>query len=241
VVPAQLQYLKLRILHWPDMAAVLIIIIIIIIMAAVLALQQLQRLTLSFPYRGLYRQPVLRQQVLQFTQLTSLRSLRLDFDELNAAAAEAPMWALLPQLRELSLAWCEHDNVPVFSSVVLEPDYEQQMAAVMAGAAAATQLTSLEIGSYGPGCDSEVYDRRWPQSLRPIAVCASLAGLTGLKRLVLCGMHLTRGDASALTALTGLTYLDLCRLARGESGARVDDEAAAALARSLKQLVSLNV
>uniref|UniRef100_A0A383VRL7 F-box domain-containing protein n=1 Tax=Tetradesmus obliquus TaxID=3088 RepID=A0A383VRL7_TETOB len=189
-----------------------------------LQLTQLQQLSLRVEFTQ-------QQPLLQLAQLPALKHLALRYgfnlmDRTHAAAvpaasATAPAWALLPQLRELEI---ECDNV----SLTQDPT-EQQMAAILAGVAAATSLTQLMLhaGTYvsgGPGAAAFV-------SL------SSLSGLTRLRDLSIgCGpaLKLAPGDALELTALTGLTRLHLWH-ARHELGATV----ATALARELKQLRSL--
>jgi hypothetical protein len=71
----------------------------------------------------------------------------------------------------------------------------------------------------------------------PVAMCASLAGLTRLKDLCIGeGAQLLPGDLLALTALTGLT-----RLVMNDFKAGMSDLAANALACNLRQLQHLEL
>jgi hypothetical protein len=91
--------------------------------APILALQQLQCLSLYPAFRE-------QSQVLELAQLPRLTALELVYREVKVVAAAAPTWALLPPLQDIDLlcqGWAD----------------EQQMAAILAGAAAATQLQWL--------------------------------------------------------------------------------------------------
>jgi hypothetical protein len=133
--------------------------------------------------------------VLQLAQLPSLQTLALHYyGEVESAAAAAQTWPLLPQLRELRLVRCYHKRFNM-----------QHVAKIVAGAAAATGLTSLQLTFEGlPPTTAALYEE--PAS---VAACATLAGLTGLRQLVLEELCLAPGDAVFLTALSGLTALDL--------------------------------
>jgi hypothetical protein len=137
---------------------------------------------------------------------------------------------LLPQLRELVIKF--NYCLP----------YERQWTAILAGVAAATSLTKLELD---PRMTDDYVE--WTgiaeNELPEVAVCASLTALTRLKDLtfkcesnagdVWC-TNLAPGDALALTALTGLTSLDFGWAEHG-----VCATAATALANNLKQLQQL--
>uniref|UniRef100_A0A383V515 F-box domain-containing protein n=1 Tax=Tetradesmus obliquus TaxID=3088 RepID=A0A383V515_TETOB len=177
-------------------------------LAPVLALSQLQRLTLCPDFAE-------RQRVLELVQLPALQELHLDYRFAGLAtvtAGYARMWAQLPQLRGLSL---DEGKGP-------------SSAAILAGAAAATQLTNLDL-------KLTAYPTPVLQSdFMPL--CGSLTALGGLEALSLDANWLVPGDALALTALTGLTRLVLTDLR-----AAVGKSAATALARSLKQLELLHL
>jgi hypothetical protein len=93
---------------------------------------------------------------------------------------------------------------------------------------------ALEVSVKAPG---DVDEDNIGDDADPIAACASLAGLTGLKDLTIeSPSRMVPGDALALTALTALTRLDL-----SGAGCGVDDVVATALACSLKQLQCLDL
>jgi hypothetical protein len=153
----------------------------------VLPLRQLQHLTMVADRRNRDGTPAgaLEQaQVLQLAQLPALQMLALHYRNVEAAAAAAQTWPLLPQLREL--------RVQGYINT-------QHVAKILSGAAAATGLTSLQLTF-------------WREDATPAdkpAACANLAGLTGLRQLQLTNLCLAPGDVMFLTALTGLTHLDL--------------------------------
>jgi hypothetical protein len=89
------------------------------------ALDHLQQLSLGVE---LYRT-----QLLGLAQLSSLRHVQLSYDTAEQAAATAAAWQHLPQLQELSVDYNE-----------AYPD-QQQMEDILAGIAACTQLTKLEL------------------------------------------------------------------------------------------------
>jgi hypothetical protein len=177
-------------------------------LAPLLQLQQLQHLSI-FPE---FEQPT---QILALAQLPALQTLSLVYTSTAAAAAAAPTWALLPALRAV--------HVQCFDESVSD---RPEIAIILAGAAAAaTSLTSLIITSYAlPRC----------QFRDAMALRDRLVDLTGLKELEMFGMPLVPGDAIALTALTGLTRLNL-----GNARDGVGQAAAVALARSLSDLEDL--
>jgi hypothetical protein len=80
-----------------------------------------------------------------------------------------------------------------------------QMRTTLAGIAAATNLTYLYLHSW-----SLSDELRWG-SLADIGMCPRLAGLSRLEKLILSSPLVGSDphDAGALTALAGLTHLDL--------------------------------
>jgi hypothetical protein len=213
VLPAQLQRLQFN--SWDGAGS----------MAPLtrLELKQLQHLSLRVDFR----QPQL---LLQLAQLPALTHLALQYDDYRAgqlAADTASAWALLPQLRELEIA---HDGIPP-----CQPQWE----AILTGAAASTSLTKLVLDARMVSEHEGYYFE--PESDDEVAVCARLANSTRLQDLTVGGgsdwvLNLVRGDALALTALTGLTRLVLYRAEHG-----VGTAVATALARSLQQLQSLDI
>uniref|UniRef100_A0A383VB07 Uncharacterized protein n=1 Tax=Tetradesmus obliquus TaxID=3088 RepID=A0A383VB07_TETOB len=106
----------------------------------------------------------------------------------------------------------------------------QQWQVICNGIAASSSLTKLEL-------DVVVYpeDQEHDGPVY-VEVCAKLAGLTNLNALCMADSCLVPGDALALTALTGLTRLEL----KG-TGAGVGDLAATAIASSCQQLRHLDL
>jgi hypothetical protein len=125
-------------------------------LAHILALQQLQCLTISPDLQQ-------QQQVLQLVQLPALQTLGLSYQAGEAAVTAAQTWVLLPQLRVLGVELSGRHAT----------DCEQQVTAILAGAAAATQLTKLQLG-YLIG-----------QVKFTVPICGKLAGLTGIADLEL--------------------------------------------------------
>lgn len=186
---------------------------------AITALQQLQELRLGVEFQD-------RAELLRLAQLPSLRHVALRYKHVAYAAETAAAWQHLPQLQELFIRF-EYDG----------PD-EQEMGDILAGLAACTQLTKLDLplAVYVDGPAHDEGDGEFFFSeLQPVAACASLARLTGLRHLAAPVACIVPGDALALTALIGLTHLRL----GAESG--VDDVVASALACSLKQLRHLDL
>jgi hypothetical protein len=95
-------------------------------LAAVMPLQQLTELSFAVSFGE--QEPLLR-----LAQLPALQQLRLKLNSWHDAAAIAPVWGELPQLCELMLYDSDVDNTG------------QLIAAVVAGIAAATSLTKLEV------------------------------------------------------------------------------------------------
>jgi hypothetical protein len=177
-------------------------------LAAVMPLQQLT--ALQFVMHSAEQEPLLR-----LAQLPALQQLRLQVYYWDDAAATAPAWAKLPQLCELAL----YDDG--------EQNTRQHIAAVVAAIAAATNLTKLclefphRIRDQLPWATAPVFGAEGGQQQGPVDVCAIIAGLVRLEHLQLCLRQLRTncsprlaeavvpGDVVALTALTGLTHLDL--------------------------------
>jgi hypothetical protein len=164
----------------------------------------------------------------------------------RTAAATAAAWSKLSLLQELHLFTWNY-----------QPS-KQQMSSILAGLTACSSLTKLTFdGSYSPLLDfvdnpddlflnpeqmavvQQLADAA-AAATGPVSVCSSLAVLSGLRDLTLSyafgvpGHH--RGEALALTALTGLT-----RLVLADAGAAVDDHAATSLASNLRQLRHLDL
>jgi hypothetical protein len=209
-------------------------------LASVVPLQQLQHLDLlvNFPQQ---------QPLLQLTQLPALQHLTLRYRDLSVAAQAAAAWAQLPQLCGMRF----EEGERVYGRMPPTPD---EVEAVMQGVADCSGLTKLvlfisaaeqqfgddpydyydpcgddtsEGDSYSAGSEDLQF------SYVGVAVCGSLAGLTGLQDLrITCGPGgLEYGDALALAALTGLTHLELEDVSDG-----VSTEAACAITTSLTQL-----
>uniref|UniRef100_A0A383W682 Uncharacterized protein n=1 Tax=Tetradesmus obliquus TaxID=3088 RepID=A0A383W682_TETOB len=205
-------------------------------LGAVMPLQQLPALSCVVGFEQ--QEPLLR-----LTQLPALQELGLFMMQLDwmAAVATAPAWGRLPQLRHLELQCCGLQGT------------RPQLAAVIAGSAAATALTKLVlwlprmIDDLDAGEEQQaVEDVGGGQQRGPLDICASIAGLTRLKHLEITGLQEVAtsaglasglpGDVLALTALTALTHLRL-----SDGGACVGDAAAVALACSLKALRHLDL
>jgi hypothetical protein len=200
----------------------------------VLPLQHLQHLHLS----PMSMEPW---QLLELARLPKLKSLALHCCVVHEACHVSATWRLLPQLNEISMEF--------FKGAIWHPvdDVEQCMQVLLADAGAAKQLTRLHVdftAFYVP--------------YRPIAVCAGLAQLASLRGLTLFEVRLMPGDALALSALTGLTQLEildvhnciqwytLSSLGLGpawDSNLRqaVCTRSGTALVRSLSQLCSLRI
>jgi hypothetical protein len=200
-------------------------------LAAVMPLHQLSALQLGVHFED----PEL---LLRLAQLPALQQLRLEVSSWHWAAAIAPAWGKLPHLCDLKLS--------SFRSI---DTTGQQLAATVAGIAAATGLTNLIIDFPG-----DVLDQQGPaaaalnagggQQHVPIDVFASIAGLTRLQHLDLFFLDclsitgsaqlaavLVPGSVVALIALTSLTHLGLAAC-----GASVGDMDLVELACCLKQL-----
>jgi hypothetical protein len=179
-------------------------------------LQHLQRLQLM----DVWGQHAL----LQLAQLPALQQLGLQYTSCDAAATTVLVWQRIPQLRELSLVGSLQSTLP-------------RMRFIMAGLAAATNLTKLEVHLYMPMSELQAGYEGDGSSELGLACCGWLAGLPRLQELCLdCETPLAPGDAIALTSLTSLTRLALPRARDG-----VGDTRAAALAASLSQLQHLDL
>jgi hypothetical protein len=188
---------------------------------AVLQLQQLQRLEVRAA--GL-QQPQL---LARLAQLPQLQHLSLHYNSASKAAATASAWQQLPALCGLRLV-LGFDDPSI-----------QEWVGILNGLAAATSLTSLDLTAVATTVPVLVEPGDEPGALEDVTVaaCSQLAHLTNLRELTLCeGSCLVPGDALALTALTGLTCLDLQGV-----GAGVGDIAATAIAGSCKQLCHLDL
>jgi hypothetical protein len=181
--------------------------------SALLGLQQLQHVCICVALED-------PDQLRCLAQLPALRHVSLEYWDAACAAPTAPAWQHLSQLSELDLAY-PNDNPST-----------QEMAAILAGVAAATSLTKLSLEALAWVDNADDVARAMQ-----VAACASLAGLTRLRDLTISSQScLVPGDALALTALTSLTRLKLAF-----TGSAADDVAACALACSLTQLCSLDL
>jgi hypothetical protein len=241
VLPAQLRHLELGECYNSEQ------------LTAVMPLQQLSALSFSLVFEVFegYECFENHEPLLRLAQLPALQQLRLSVFDKNFAITTAPAWGQLPQLCELQLH-AQDDEISV-------PDDDvstQQLAVIVAGVAAATALTRLYLEF--PDCISLQPDvsqhaatgAEAGQQQEPLDVCASIAGLTGLKHLEVLNLQhiisptllasgrqvLVPGDVTAFTALTGLTCLELCG-----GGACVGDIDVATLACYLKQLRKLDL
>jgi hypothetical protein len=187
--------------------------------SALLGLQQLQHVHLGVDFSN-------PEQLRCLAQLPALQHVSLEYRDAVFAVPAAPAWQHLPQLSELTVTY--YDDHPSL----------QEVAAILAGIAAATSLTKLDLQARAWVSEQEDSDADDDdEGTTEVAACASLAGLTCLRDLTICNQScLVPGDALALTALTSLTRLDLAYTDRV-----VDDVAATALACSLTQLRSLNL
>jgi hypothetical protein len=178
--------------------------------------QQLQHLAFGvfFGDPGMNSMQALVQTV---ASMPALQHLDLRYQYAGDAAESALSWKQLP-LRDL--------RIDVDDSF---PPTETEMASILQGLAAAASLTKLELEAWcvadrdeNDGED-EFGEPVWKHA--PVAACATLAQLTGLKDLCISQYSmLPPGDALALTALTNLTRLVIDGL-----GAGVGSTAAAAL------------
>jgi hypothetical protein len=181
-------------------------------LSVLLPMKRLRRMRLytSFPDQ---------QPLLQLAQLPALQHVSLHYPALSAPAGAAAAWPQLPQLQEL--------DIPIGYDT---PPLPRQMAALLAAVSRCSGLTKLDLQVL-ESPTSNMFD------VRAVAACSMLAGLTNLRDLCIHrGSELVPGDAKALTALTGLTRLQLCEL-----GSAVGDATAAALTRSMPQLQDLDL
>jgi hypothetical protein len=192
--------------------------------AAVAPLQQLTWLQLDATFKDV-------QALAQLSELEALQDLSLSYEvDQDAAITAAVTAAAWPQLSALRSPSVDFER----------PISSRQMAALLAGLAAATSLEHLTLSRfkvYEDGHEDEDLD--WDELdavTLPAAICGSLTGLTRLRHLSLFNSFLVLDDALALTALTGLTGLNLQGVHAG-----VTDVVATALACSLRQLRDLNL
>jgi hypothetical protein len=188
----------------------------------VLPLQHLQHLQLSPMSMPHGWQPR------HLLKLVQLKTLALHHFEVTDALLVAATWRLLPQLSEIRMVFRLGKQLQPCS------DIQYSMRTLLAAAGAATQLTSLHV---------QLMDCNEVGHLKPLQACEGLAQLANLKELTLSGLCMARGDALALTALTGLTRLQLEFITvEFDRKYHVHPEgkaAATALARSLTQLCGL--
>jgi hypothetical protein len=167
--------------------------------------------------------------VLTLTQrLPMLKHLALQYTFARDAALASRTWQKLPQLLKLSFDYEAGSEV-----------HQSQIDDILAGVAAATSLTKLELEAFVADGEIEVGedDDDDCEQCAPVAVCRQLSKLTGLRDLSFTDYtYLKPGDAQWLTALTNLTRLVLCNMRDG-----FGDAAAAAIASSLTQLRQLNL
>jgi hypothetical protein len=214
----------------------------------ILQLKQLQHLSLQVSDDS-------SDQLLQVGQLPALEHLALLYHEPEVAAAAAPVWPRLKQLRVLQL---DLDDDSISS---------RQLAVMLDGVAACSGVTKLMVKFSSPDstsssssssseeededASSDVGDGNGSVAAaegggssggsaqhRSLDVFATAAGLPGLRDLCIntYGDSIVPGDALALTALTGLTRLVLERC-----NASVGDLEATAIAYSCKQLRHLGL
>jgi hypothetical protein len=146
-------------------------------------------------------------------QLQQLQSLALQYSCGTAAAVTAAAWQQLPWLLELRIDFTANDACSC-----------QEIAGTMAGLAAATSLTKLQLDC-------------WVSNASSIEVCQQLAGLSDLQDLTISSATPgAAGDAQHLSSLVGLTRLSLDSLWAG-----VGDFAAAVLMCSLTSLKALSL
>ncbi|KAF6253490.1 hypothetical protein COO60DRAFT_417117 [Scenedesmus sp. NREL 46B-D3] len=121
-------------------------------LAPVLALQQLQHLTLAPFYDDAFVPgPHELWRVQELAQLPALQTLTLIYADLHDAAATAWTWALMPQLQDLSVEYSYSKVYGVYGLQAEQDLCEHQAAAILAGAAAATHLTALQLCGSGEG------------------------------------------------------------------------------------------
>jgi hypothetical protein len=187
--------------------------------------QQLQRLALEVCFADSSVEEAL--ELVQIAaSMPALQHLDMRYVYAIDAVHSAPTWKQLP-LRELS----------IFMDPYFPPD-EQEMASVLQGLAAAVSVTKLVLDAwYAHETDDVDGDGQRLWTAAPVAACATLAQVTGLRDLCITqDSVLPPGDALALTALTNLTRLVMNGLDAG-----VGSAAAAALMQSLTQLQHLDL
>uniref|UniRef100_A0A383VVV7 Uncharacterized protein n=1 Tax=Tetradesmus obliquus TaxID=3088 RepID=A0A383VVV7_TETOB len=213
VLPSQLRSLQLTGIHLQDG------------LKPLTALQQLQRLSVEISSDIDATEAVLR----LAKRLPSLQHVALAYEEANDAAVAAPSWKQLPQLQELRYAQGDCGSYRV---------HRCQMDDILAGVAAATSLTKLELEAVCIAeCHEDESDDEAPCEWAAVAACQQLTGSTGLQDLCITACSiLPTGDARALTALTNLTRLVLSNMREG-----VGDLAGALIAQKLTQLRHLDI
>jgi hypothetical protein len=186
---------------------------------AVLKLQQLQRLKFDV----CLPQPQL---LARLAQLPALQHLVLQYNyRVSEAAATASAWQQLPALRELDLDF-EGEEASM-----------QDWEAILNGLAAATSVTRLDVRAAAAKVPDELGDEAGALQAGTVEACAQIARLTNLRELCIYDdSRIVPGGALALTALTGLTRLEL-----GDACDGVGDFAATAIAGSCKQLFHLDL
>uniref|UniRef100_A0A383WEG1 RNI-like protein n=1 Tax=Tetradesmus obliquus TaxID=3088 RepID=A0A383WEG1_TETOB len=173
------------------------------------ALKQLQRLTLSGCCES-------ESDLLALNSLTALSHMELAFGDVALSKVQSSSaWAALPQLRALVIVSAPSGDVV---------DVGPSLRTVMASIAAATSLRQLHL---------DLRDGVTAYSMRP-KLFGYLTGLRQLQELEVDAVHVgytvtDADDIMQLTALTGLTRLDVEHWAVG-------DVAAVALACSLPEL-----
>jgi hypothetical protein len=188
-----------------------------------MALRHLQRLKLDI----YFEETAL---LLRLTQLPALQQLMLRYGHSRFAVGTAAAWPQLPQLNELVVSCM----IGLFEGDEALVDNRQQWQGILDGIAASTNLTSLHLEVFID------YDADIEHVPAPAAALTSLRQLQDLCiNYSWCGTLLQSrmpDDALSLTALTGLTHLELA-----DAGACLSDMAAAAIAGSCKQLRQLGL
>jgi hypothetical protein len=168
-------------------------------LSALHSLKQLQRLELVV---GTEDSEVL----INLAQLSAVQDLALHYRATSTAAVTASVWLQLPQLQELTV------DDRTFSFGANMPN-QQRLSAILAGVAAATGLTKLQLQAWAFAATEPGEAGLMPElPFKPVAVavCPSLTGLTRLKDVCISyGAPAMAAEAEALTALTALTRVVL--------------------------------
>jgi hypothetical protein len=228
VLPAQLQNLAFLCKGGPDSLAPV----------TRLQLKQLRHLILHVDFEQ-------RQPLLQLAQLPALQHLELVYSDAATAAAAAPAWALLPQLRDLVVDCPPASDMLAEHGMAQVVQWEQEWGAIVTAAAAISTITTLKLHACDI-CDDhdEILETSFDElasRVSVVAVCASLSRLPSLQHLsVHCGygLGLARDDVSAFkckfTVHTALTHLEIWGAEDAcEHRVTVSTAAATALACSL--------